>query len=434
VAETGDRAASVARLRERRFGMFVHWGVYALAARNEWMRHRERTPDAEYRRYVDHFDPDLYDPGAWADLARAAGMRYVVVTTKHHDGFCLWDSKLSDYTAANTPYGGDLLTPLVSALRERDLGVGFYHSLIDWHHPDFPIDGLHPLRDDAEALAGQGGRDMAAYRRYLHGQVRELLTGYGPLDEVWFDFDYPDHVHEGVKVWGGKGPDDWGSAELLAMVRELQPGALVNDRLGVPGDFVTPEQYQPASPVLRDGVPVPWEACQTLNGSWGYDRDNRDFKSVDLLLRMLVDTVAKDGNLLLNVGPTARGEIDPEAVSRLTAIGDWLRPHGRAIHGAGPSRFTPPPDCRYTQRGDRLYLHLFTWPFELVHLPDLAGRVEYAQFLHDGSEVRREVVDPGAPASMTDPGGPPPGTLTLELPVRRPDVAIPVVELFLREA
>jgi alpha-L-fucosidase len=149
---------------------------------------------------------------------------------------------------------------------------------------------------------------------------------------------------------------------------------------------------------------------------------------------MLVDTVAKDGNLLLNVGPTARGEIDPEAVSRLTAIGDWLRPHGRAIHGAGPSRFTPPPDCRYTQRGDRLYLHLFTWPFELVHLPDLAGRVEYAQFLHDGSEVRREVVDPGAPASMTDPGGPPPGTLTLELPVRRPDVAIPVVELFLREA
>jgi alpha-L-fucosidase len=434
VAETGDRAASVARLRERRFGMFVHWGVYALAARNEWMRHRERTPDAEYRRYVDHFDPDLYDPGAWADLARAAGMRYVVVTTKHHDGFCLWDSKLSDYTAANTPYGGDLLTPLVSALRERDLGVGFYHSLIDWHHPDFPIDGLHPLRDDAEALAGQGGRDMAAYRRYLHGQVRELLTGYGPLDEVWFDFDYPDHVHEGVKVWGGKGPDDWGSAELLAMVRELQPGALVNDRLGVPGDFVTPEQYQPASPVLRDGVPVPWEACQTLNGSWGYDRDNRDFKSVDLLLRMLVDTVAKDGNLLLNVGPTARGEIDPEAVSRLTAIGDWLRPHGRAIHGAGPSRFTPPPDCRYTQRGDRLYLHLFTWPFELVHLPDLAGRVEYAQFLHDGSEVRREVVDPGASASMTDPGGPPPGTLTLELPVRRPDVAIPVVELFLREA
>jgi alpha-L-fucosidase len=434
VAEAGDRAASVARLRERRFGMFVHWGVYALAARNEWMRHRERTPDAEYRRYVDHFDPDLYDPGAWADLALAAGMRYVVVTTKHHDGFCLWDSKLSDYTAAHTPYGGDVLTPLVSALRERDLGVGFYHSLIDWHHPDFPIDGLHPLRDDAEALAGQGGRDMAAYRRYLHGQVRELLTGYGPLDELWFDFDYPDHVHEGVKVWGGKGPDDWGSAELLAMVRELQPGALVNDRLGVPGDFVTPEQYQPASPVLRDGVPVPWEACQTLNGSWGYDRDNRDFKSVDLLLRMLVDTVAKDGNLLLNVGPTARGEIDPEAVSRLTAIGDWLRPHGRAIHGAGPSRFTPPPDCRYTQRGNRLYLHLFTWPFELVHLPDLAGRVEYAQFLHDGSEVRREVVDPGAPASMTDPGGPPPGTLTLELPVRRPDVAIPVVELFLREA
>jgi alpha-L-fucosidase len=431
-AAAHDVAAGVARLRERRFGMFVHWGIYALAARNEWMRHRERTPDAEYHRYFEHFDPDRYDPGAWADLAAAAGMRYVVVTTKHHDGFCLWDSRLSDFTAARTPYGRDLIAPLVSALRERDLGVGFYHSLIDWHHPDFPLDGLHPLRDDTVALAGQPGRDIAAYRRYLHGQVRELLTGYGPVDELWFDFSYPDHVHEGVKVWGGKGADDWGAAELLAMVRELQPGILVNDRLGVAGDFVTPEQYQPASPVTRNGVPVPWEACQTLNGSWGYDRDNRDFKSVDLLLRMLVDTVSKDGNLLLNVGPTARGEIDPVAVSTLTSIGAWVNLHSRAVHGAGPSDYPPPPDCRYTQRGDRLYLHLFAWPFELVHLPGLAGRVEYAQFLHDGSEVEREVVEPGAAASMTEPGAPPPGTLTLRLPVRRHDVAIPVVELFLR--
>ena len=428
----GDVTASLARLRERRFGMFVHWGIYALPARNEWMRHRERTPDAEYRRYFERFDPDRYDPGAWADLAAAAGMRYVVVTTKHHDGFCLWDSALSDFTAAHTPYGGDLIAPLVTALRERDLGVGFYHSLLDWHHPDFPLDGLHPLRDDPVALAGQGRRDIAAYRRYLHGQVRELLTGYGPVDELWLDFSYLDHVHEGTKVWGGKGAEDWGAVELLAMARELQPGILVNDRLGVPGDFVTPEQYQPAERVTRDGVPVPWEACQTLNGSWGYDRDNRDFKSVDLLLRMLVDTVSKDGNLLLNVGPTARGEIDPVAVSTLRSIGDWVHAHSAAIHGAGPSDLTPPPDCRYTQRGDRLYLHLFAWPFELAHLPGLAGRVEYARFVHDGSEVGREVAEPGVAASMTEPGAPPPGTLTLRLPVRRPDVAIPVVELFLR--
>jgi alpha-L-fucosidase len=411
---------------ERRFGLFVHWGVYSLAARNEWMRHRERTPDEEYQQYVDHFDPDLYDPRAWAGLAQDAGMRYAVLTTKHHDGFCLWDSDLTDFKASR-----DLVAPFVVAMRERGLGVGFYHSLIDWHHPHFPLDGLHPLRDDPEALSAAGQRDIAVYRSYLHGQVRELLTRYGPVEEMWLDFSYVDHVHEGKKVWGGKGAQDWGSEELLATIRQLQPGILVNDRSGLPGDFVTPEQYQPSGPMTRDGRPVRWEACQTLNGSWGYDRDNRDYKSVGLLLRMLVDTVAKDGNLLLNVGPTARGEFDPMAVRTLRGIGRWMRPHARSIHGAGRSEFTPPPDCRYTQRGDRLYLHLFAWPFDAVHLPGLADRVAYAQFLHDASQIRREAPAAG-PGYATSPGGQPPGTLTLLLPTQPPDVEIPVIELFLR--
>jgi alpha-L-fucosidase len=428
----GSAADAVARFKERRFGLFVHFGLYSLAARGEWMRHGERTSDAEYQRYFEHFDPDLYDPPAWAAEAQAAGMQYVVFTTKHHEGFCLWDSELSDFTAMRTPYGRDLLAPLVDALRERGLGVGLYHSLIDWHHPHFPIDGLHPLRDDPSALAGQWARDIAAYRAYLHGQVRELLTRFGPIDALFLDFSYPDHVHEGTPVWGGKGTEDWGAEELLAMVRHLQPGILVNDRLGVPGDFVTPEQFQPSEPVLRDGRPVLWEACQTINGSWGYDRDNTADKSPDLLLRMLVDTVSKDGNLLLNVGPTGRGELDPVARQTLAAIGEWMRRHGRSIHGAGPSSFAPPPDCRYTQRGDRLYLHLFAWPFETVHLPGLAGRVEYAQLLHDASEVAREVHDHARAVAMTDEPAQPPGTLTLRLPVRRPDVAIPVVEMFLR--
>jgi alpha-L-fucosidase len=428
----GSAADAVARFKERRFGLFVHFGLYSLAARGEWMRHGERTSDAEYQRYFEHFDPDLYDPPAWAAEAQAAGMQYVVFTTKHHEGFCLWDSELSDFTAMRTPYGRDLLAPLVDALRERGLGVGLYHSLIDWHHPHFPIDGLHPLRDDTSALAGQQARDIAAYRAYLHGQVRELLTRFGPIDALFLDFSYPDHVHEGTPVWGGKGTEDWGAEELLAMVRHLQPGILVNDRLGVPGDFVTPEQFQPSEPVLRDGRPVLWEACQTINGSWGYDRDNTADKSPDLLLRMLVDTVSKDGNLLLNVGPTGRGELDPVARQTLAAIGEWMRRHGRSIHGAGPSSFAPPPDCRYTQRGDRLYLHLFAWPFETVHLPGLAGRVEYAQLLHDASEVAREVHDHARAVAMTDEPAQPPGTLTLRLPVRRPDVAIPVVEMFLR--
>ncbi len=428
-----DRSEAVARFKDRRLGLFVHFGLYSLAARGEWMRHGGRTSDADYQQYFDHFDPDLYDPRDLAAQAEAAGAKYVVVTTKHHEGFCLWDSDLSDFTAVHTPYGRDLLAPLVEALRERGLGVGLYHSLIDWHHPHFPIDGLHPLRDDPTALAGQPGRDIAKYREYLHGQVRELLTRFGPINELWLDFSYPDHIHEGTPVWGGKGAADWGSEELLAMVRELQPGALVNDRLGVPGDFVTPEQFQPSETVLRDGRPVPWEACQTINGSWGYDRDNQEHKSPDLLLRMLVDTVSKDGNLLLNVGPTGRGELDPVARRTLAEIGEWMRRHDRSIHGAGPSGFTPPPDCRYTQRGDRLYLHLFAWPFETVHLPGLAGCVDYAQFLHDASEVALEIHDHARAATMTDEPTQPPGTLTLRLPVRRPDEEIPVVELFLRE-
>jgi alpha-L-fucosidase len=431
---TGSSAspAAVARFKERRFGIFVHFGLYALAGRGEWMRHGERTPDEEYQRYFDHFDPDLFDPHVWAAAAGASGARYVVVTAKHHEGFGLWDSGLSDFTAPHTPYGRDLLGPLVQALRDEGLGVGLYYSLIDWHHPHFPLDGLHPLRDDAAALARQDARDIAVYRDFLHGQVRELMTRFGPVDELFLDFSYVDHVHEGRRVWGGKGADDWGAEELLAMVRELQPDILVNDRLGVPGDFVTPEQFQPSEPPLRDDAPVPWEACQTINGSWGYDRDNHADKSPDLLIRMLVDTVSKDGNLLLNVGPTGRGELDPVASRTLVVIGEWLRRHGRAIHGAGPSSFVPPPDCRYTQRGDRLYLHLFAWPFETVHLAGLAGRVTHAQLLHDASEVAMEVHDHARAATMTDEPAQPPGTLTLRLPVRRPEVELPVVELFLR--
>jgi len=417
--------------RERRFGLFIHWGLYAMAARNEWMRHRERTTNEQYEQYFKHFCPDLYDPRDWVALAEQAGMRYVVVTTKHHDGFCLWDSDATDYKATKTPWGRDLLAPLAAAVRERGLGLGLYHSLIDWHHPDFPVDGLHPLRDSITPEL-QAVRNPAAYRRYLHGQVRDLLTRYPDLQELWLDFSYTDHVHDGVPVWGGKGAADWGSEELLAIVRQLQPGILVNDRSGLPGDFVTPEQYQPLEPLTRNGVPVLWEACQTLNGSWGYDRDNQDFKSVPLLLRMLVDTVSKDGNLLLNVGPTARGEIDPTARETLEGIGRWMRQHGRSIHEAGPSRFSPPPDCRYTQRGDRLYLHLFAWPFETVHLSGLAGKVRYAQFLHDGSEVQQEVSDPNQQAYATSPEAGPPGSLTLRLPVRQPAVEVPVIEIFLK--
>ncbi|GAA2384049.1 alpha-L-fucosidase [Nonomuraea africana] len=415
-------SARLAEFREQRLGLFIHWGLYALAARHEWVKQREHLTDADYQPYFDHFDPDLFDPDAWAEAAAGAGMRYMVLTTKHHDGFCLWDSALTDYSVAGTPYGKDLVGPIVAAFRARGLGVGFYHSLLDWHHPDFPIDGLHPLHGRVE----EPWRDIAKYRRYLHGQVEELLTRYGRIDTMWFDFSYSTRLRDGKPTPGGKGAADWRSAELMRLVRELQPGILVNNRLEIPGDFVTPEQFQPPAPPGEV-----WEACQTLNGSWGYDRDNLDYKPVDLLVRMLVDTVSKDGNLLLNVGPDGRGAFDPRALETLRGIGEWMRLHGRAVYGAGPSAFEAPQDCRYTQRGDRLYVHLLAWPYRHLHLPGLAGRVRYAQLLNDGSEIRRLVPDPARDSGHTKLGALPPGTLTLQLPVQRPDVAVPVIELFL---
>lgn len=324
-----------------RFGMFVHWGLYALPARHEWVRSREQVSDADYDRYLPRFEADRYDPAGWARAARAAGMRYVVLTTKHHDGFCLWDSDLTDYTSVNTPFGRDAVAEFVTAVRAEGLRVGFYHSLLDWHHPDFTVDGHHPLRGgDVEAL--NADRDMARYRSYLHGQVTELLTRYGTIDYLFFDFTYPGETG-GLP---GKGPQDWDAEELLALVRRLQPDIVVNDRLGIDGDLVTPEQYQPSGPVVRNGRTMLWEACQTINGSWGYDRDNADHKSADLLIRMLVDGVAKGGNLLLNVGPTGRGELDDVAQRTLEEIARWNDRHERSYRGAGPAPFTPPPDAR----------------------------------------------------------------------------------------
>jgi alpha-L-fucosidase len=413
-----------------RFGLFIHWGIYALAARHEWIKHVEKISDEDYQKYFDHFYPDLYDPAVWAREAKNAGMKYFVVTSKHHDGFCLWDSAHTDYKATNTPWGKDLLKPMVEAFRAEGFKVGFYHSLLDWHHPEFPIDGLHPMRDDVEFREVQQERDITKYSAYLHDQARELLTQFGKVDIMWYDFSYAN------QDWGwskGKGRDDWKSEELLAMTRQLQPGIIVNDRLDLPegGDIKTPEQYQPRDWPEVDGQPVVWEACQTFSGSWGYYRDEYTWKSVEMLVQMLVDTVSKGGNLLLNVGPNARGELDPRAIERLRGIGEWMRLHSRAIYGCTASDLTPPPDCRYTQNDDRLYLHLFAWPFRHVHLDGLADRVEYAQLLNDGSEIKMLTIDPHQQAQNITMSGTE-GTLTLELPVQKPPVTVPVIELFLK--
>lgn len=355
-------------------------------------------------------------------------MGYVVLTTKHHDGFCLWDSAQTDFTSVAAT-GRDLVREYVDALRAEGLKVGLYHSLIDWHHPHFTVDWNHPRRDDAGAHELNLGRDMSVYRDYLHAQVRELLTQYGKIDYLFFDFTYPQEKDG----WAGKGPEDWDATGLLALCRELQPDMLVNDRLGIPADFVTPEQYQPTAPLVRDGAALTWEACQTLNGSWGYHRDNTDQKSATLLTQMLVDSVSMDGNMLLNIGPDGRGAIARRDAGTLGEIAEWMRLHRDAVLGAGHADFTPPREGVYTRRGNRLYLSLFSWPMGFVHLPDLADRVVYARLLNDGSWLRTSRSDPEQEAELMTPAGEAEGTLTVHLPVRRPEVLIPVIELTLAD-
>jgi len=422
-----------------RFGLFIHWGLYALPARHEWVKHIEQIPDEVYdSKYFPRFDPDLYDPDQWAEAAAGAGMRYFVVTTKHHEGFCLWDSKLTDYKAPNTPAGRDLLRPMAEAFRAQGLGVGFYHSVIDWHHPHFVIDDTHSMRNHPDRAKLNEQRDQRLYIEYLHGQVRELLTEYGKVDIIFYDFSYPRRNEDGeLDNRLGKSRCDWDSERLLAMTRELQPGIVVNDRLDlidVEGgwDVRTPEQFMPREWVKVDGQPVVWETCQTFSGSWGYHRDEATWKSVDQLLRMLIEVVSKGGNLLLNVGPTGRGEFDQRAMDRLRGMGEWMKRHGRAIYGctAAPAGFLPPQDCRLTYNPEtkRMYVHVLAWPFRHLHLDGFAGKVEYAQLLNDASEIKMVQL----PAHQTEIEGEPRDTLTLELPVVKPDVAIPVIELFMK--
>ena len=408
-----------------RFGLFIHWGLYALPARHEWVMQKEETEPGEYERYFDYFDPDLYDPAQWAEVAAAAGMKYFVVTTKHHEGFCLWDTALTDYKAPNTPARRDLLRPIVEAFRAEGLRAGFYHSVIDWHHPQFVIDDLHALRNHPQREQLNRQRDQRQYIEYLHGQVRELLTDFGRIDILWCDFSYPER---------GKGRADWDSPRLYRMIRELQPQVVLNDRLDLDDgwDVGTPEQWQPQSWITVDGQPVVWEACQTFSGSWGYHRDEASWKSDGQLLRMLVDTVSKGGNLLLNVGPTGRGEFDRRALERLRGMGEWMRRHSRSIYGCtqAPAEFATPTDCRLTYHPGkkRLYVHVLAWPFRHLHLPGYAGKIAYAQLLNDASEVSMQAVS----EHHQRVEGVPADSVVLELPVLQPDTPVPVVELFLR--
>ena len=417
-----------------RFGMFIHWGLYALPARHEWVKTHERTRDEVYDRYLKYFDPDLYDPRQWAKVAKAAGMRYAVLTTKHHEGFCLFDSAYTDYKSTNTPAGRDLVKEFVEAFRAEGLKVGFYYSLIDWHHPDFLIDPNHPRRDDPDVPELNKGRDMKKYAQYMRDQVRELLTNYGKIHLLWLDFSYPGVPNPNRPWLVGKGAEDWEAKELTDLARSIQPGIMINNRSGLEMDLWTPEQYQPTEPLRHPvtGDRVVWEACQTFSGSWGYHRDEASWKSPRMLIEMLIQTVSLGGNLLMNVGPTARGYFDYRAEAALDAYAQWMKYNSRSIYGCDrEEEFVAPNGCRYTRSADgkRLYVHLMNYPFAYLELPGLAGKVEYVQFLHDASELR---YTEGEVPHFSEGRSNKSDLLIISMPVTKPNVEIPVVEIFLK--
>ena len=371
---------------EARFGMFIHWGLYAIPARGEWVRNVEKLSNEAYQPYFNEFNPVRYDPRQWAQTARRAGMKYAVLTAKHHDGFCLFDSKHTDFKATNTPARRDLIREYVEAFRSEGLKVGFYYSLLDWHHPHFFMDSTHPMYSDEKVRAEK--RDMSKYVEYLHGQVRELLSNYGKIDIIWFDYSY-----------GELSGEAWKARDLMKMVRALQPHIITNNRLeaghhGPPstdrlGDISTPEQTIPPEGV-RDTAnnPVAWEACVTLNDHWGYGRNDKNFKSTKMLVRMLVECVSKNGNFLLNVGPNALGEIPPESAQRLEEIGQWIDRHGDSIYGAGAAADLAKPEWgRFTQKGKTLYAHVLEKTAGPIPIPGWKSRVRKARLLLDGSEV-----------------------------------------------
>jgi alpha-L-fucosidase len=409
---------------DARFGMFIHWGLYALPARHEWVKNNERLTSEQYQKYFEMFNPDMYDPHEWAKMAKAAGMKYVVLTAKHHEGFCLFDSKFTDYKSTNTPYGKDLIKEYVEAFRAEGLKVGFYYSLIDWHHPDYTIDSNHPQRQTSDSAYARlnKGRDMSKYREYIKNQVRELLTNYGEISVIWFDFSFPGK--------NGKGHADWDSENLLKLARSLQPGIIIDDRLDlrdVEGgwDFISPEQVKVAKWPEINGKKVAWETCQTFSGSWGYYRDEYTWKSPAQLLELLIESVSKGGNLLLNVGPTARGVFDSRAQDRLKSMGDWMKFNNRSVYGCteAPAGFTAPANSllTYNPVTKRLYVHLLSYPMGNLTLPNTADKIKYIQFLHDASEIRFRV---GRDESKND--------ITLQLPVQKPQTEIPVLEIYLK--
>ena len=382
-----------------RFGMFIHWGLYSIPARGEWVRSTEEMPEEEYLPFFDEFDPVDYEPKKWAKVAKEAGMKYAVLTAKHHDGFCLFDSKLTDFKATNTKAGRDLVREYLDAFRAEGLKVGLYYSLLDWHHPDYPHygDRNHPLRNCESIREKEKERNFDRYLEYMHNQVKELCTEYGKLDVMWFDFSYGEMTGE-----------KWRATELVNMIRSYQPDVIIDNRLEInrvgqnslaldmpndySGDFVSPEQIIPPDG-LKDvnGNDLVWEACVTMNNNWGYCAKDKNFKRPETILKKLVECVSKGGNLLLNVGPDAKGNIPPESMEILTKLGKWMQKNGKSIYGCGASGLPKPENGRMTRKGNKIYYHIMENAIGSIPLYGIErDKVERIRLLEDGTEVQME--------------------------------------------
>lgn len=356
---------------QARFGMFIHWGLYSLLRRGEWTMFCERIPKDEYAKLAQRFNPVKFDADAWAGLAAEAGMKYVVLTTRHHDGFCLFDSKVSDFTSVKTRARRDFVAEYVSALRKAGLKVGFYYSLLDWRFPGY----FEPLKDPGSA------QEMV---QQFHDQVRELMTNYGKIDVLWYDGDWISHGNVNVdkaQFWRSKG--------VNAMVRKLQPHILINNRSGIDEDLDTPEQHVTASKPGRG-----WESCMTIGDScgWGYIHNNPNMKTVPQLIQHLVTAAAGEGNFLLNVGPRPDGTIRNEERSRLRAIGRWLEVNGEAIYGSERCHLNPGMLGLWTAKKNTGYLNVFRWPGKEAAVPLVKTRAVSAELLgYKGKvQVRQE--------------------------------------------
>ena len=421
---------------QAKFGMFIHWSLFAEPARRDWIRHFETLTNEDFDIYFKYFDPDRFNPKAWADLAWNAGMRYIVFITKHHEGFCMWDSKYTDYKITNTPYGKDVLKEIVTAFREKGFKIGLYYSLFDWHHPDYIIDHLHPMRNlpvkEIEEINSK--RDMSLYTKYLHNQVEELMTKYGKIDELWFDNSLdpnPNYPH--LK---GKGAKDWDSENLVKMIRKHQPDILINDRLSLPGsyDFKCAEQYMPGECMTDNGEKILWEACQSFfNNSWAYYRDCASMKPFKYVLKTLIEAVSKGGNFLLNIGPTGRGQIDPKSTDILKKYGEWFELNRESIYGCGeaPSEFKADPSeilLTYNPKNNRLYAHILNFPSHgYFFLSDPEDKIEYARFLHDHSEIKFNDRETFGDTNWTGK------KIFSFLHISDPGVEIPVIEIMLKK-